>query len=223
MAKRFSDSFKWDDPFFSNLSNEHKLLWIYMLDKCDHAGIFKVNKRMADFCLNTKVDWKAVEGAFKGRVYPLNSEKWFIIKFIEYQYGVLEENNRVHHSIIQILKKVGAYKLLTRPLQGAKEQEQEKDKDQDKDKDKDNINNFKEFISMFREKIGRQLTKGEMAEITAWWQKGMNHLKAVKIVLDRHKAKQSFSYYVKNIWPDYNIEAGRIYKREPLKLGDLLK
>ena len=60
MAKRFTDSTKWDDPFFADLSNDYKLLWIYILDKCDHAGIYKVNKKMAEFCLNTKFDWKEV-------------------------------------------------------------------------------------------------------------------------------------------------------------------
>jgi len=130
MAKRFSDSLKWDDPFFSDLSNDYKLLWIYILDKCDHAGIFKVNKRLAEFCLNIKIDWKEVEGVFKGRIQTLNHEKWFIPKFIYYQYGVLTENNRVHNSIIQILKKEGVYKLLERTVQGRKDKDKDKDKEE---------------------------------------------------------------------------------------------
>jgi hypothetical protein len=52
MAKRFSDSEKWEDPFFTNLTNEYKLAWIYLLDKCDHAGFYKVNLKIMNFCLN---------------------------------------------------------------------------------------------------------------------------------------------------------------------------
>jgi len=154
MAKRFSDSLKWDDPFFSELSNDYKLLWIYMLDKCDHAGMFKVNKRMAEFCLNTKFDWKAVEGVFKGRVQTLNDEKWYIPKFIEYQYGELSEANRVHSSIIRILEKEGVYKVRRRSVLGLKEQE--KDKDKDLDKDKDILNRV---LSYWNEKMPNKIQK----------------------------------------------------------------
>lgn len=152
MAKRFSDSLKWDDPFFSDLSNHYKLLWIYILDKCDHAGIFKVNKKMADFCLNATIDWDDAEGVFKGRVQTLNQEKWFIPKFIEYQYGTLTEKNRVHNSIIQILKKEGVYKVCVRPLLGAKDMDMDKDMDKDKEKERQ----FESFWSQYPDRIGKK-------------------------------------------------------------------
>ena len=135
MAKRYTDSLKWDDPFFADLSNEYKLLWIFILDKCNHAGIYKVNPRMAEFCLGTKYDWTKVLGVFKGRIQSLNDEKWFIPKFIEYQYGVLVETNRVHHSILQILTKEGLYKDCSRTILGSKDKDKEKDKVKDKEKE----------------------------------------------------------------------------------------
>lgn len=150
MPKRFSDSSKWDDPFFAGLSNNYKLLWIYMLDKCNHAGIFKVNKRLAEFSLDTKFDWKEVLKVFKGRIQTLNREKWFILKFIEYQYGVLQENNRVHNSIIQILKKEGVYKGCARAVIGSKD----KDKEQDKDKDKEYP--FNEIWEKYPNPVGKK-------------------------------------------------------------------
>lgn len=87
----------------------------------------------------------------------------------------------------------------------------------------DNINNFKEFISLYRDKVGRSLTKPELAEISSWWFRGMKCLDAVKEVLNRHKDKQSFAYYKTNIWRDYNELEGQIYKKEPLKLGEIMK
>ena len=54
MAKRFTATEKWDDPFFFNLSNVEKLLWIFLLDKCDSAGIYDVNINVLNFYLKSK-------------------------------------------------------------------------------------------------------------------------------------------------------------------------
>ena len=43
MAKRFTDTIKWKKRFFRELSNEYKLLWLYLVDDCDHAGIWEVD------------------------------------------------------------------------------------------------------------------------------------------------------------------------------------
>jgi hypothetical protein len=39
MAKRLTDSNKWNDSWFTNLPMDIKLVWIYLLDACDHAGV----------------------------------------------------------------------------------------------------------------------------------------------------------------------------------------
>ena len=36
-----------------------------------------------------------------------NNSRWFIPSFISFQYGVLNENNRAHNSVITILNKFG--------------------------------------------------------------------------------------------------------------------
>jgi hypothetical protein len=40
MAKRFIDTKIWDKSWFRKLDPKDKLIWIYILTKCDHAGIF---------------------------------------------------------------------------------------------------------------------------------------------------------------------------------------
>ena len=54
MAKRFTDSTKWQKPWFNNLETKHKLFWLYILDSCNHAGIWDCNISLAEFQLNEK-------------------------------------------------------------------------------------------------------------------------------------------------------------------------
>jgi hypothetical protein len=127
MSKRFTDTMKWDDPWFSGLAPIEKLFWIYLCDKCDHAGIWKVNLPLAKFFLGA--DFIASPGVFGDRVVILCEEKWFIKKFVDFQYGELTKDSRVHASVIKALEKEGVsieYLKATRSI---------KDKDKDKDKD----------------------------------------------------------------------------------------
>ncbi len=130
MAKRFTATEKWDDPWFCGLGATDKLFWIYILDKCDHAGIWRVNWPLVKFHIG---EYVFDNTKFDGRVQILSADKWFIKKFIEFQYGALNPENRAHHSVICILKKEGAYKGLVRGIQGRKDTD--KDKDMDKETD----------------------------------------------------------------------------------------
>jgi len=117
MAKRFSDTDKWKKPFIRGLQGAYKLLWFYILDDCDHAGIWHVDFDVAEIRIGEKIDQKKAEEAFYGKIEIINGgSKWFIKDFIDFQYGELKENNRLHVSVINILQKnkVGAYKPLVR-------------------------------------------------------------------------------------------------------------
>ncbi len=155
MAKRYTDSRKWDDPFFIELPNKYKLLWFYMLDKCDHAGIYQHSKRLVDFNLFDNYETSEILSVFNKRILVLENGKWFIKKFIEYQYGDLQNNNRVHISVSKMLEKEGVFKDYTRPLLGAKD----KDKDKDKDKYKDNVLLFEKEFNTLVEKYGEEPTE----------------------------------------------------------------
>jgi hypothetical protein len=47
MAKRFTDSEKWKKPFIKKLPMQYKLLWFYLLDDCNHAGVWQVDLEIA--------------------------------------------------------------------------------------------------------------------------------------------------------------------------------
>ncbi len=74
----------------------------------------------------------------KQRILKINNGRWFIIGFIPFQYceksKTLNTSNRVHSSVLEILKKNGVNLTSIRPLIEVKEGVKDKDKDKDKDK-----------------------------------------------------------------------------------------
>lgn len=133
MAKRFTDNEKWKDAWFMDLPSKYKLFWLYLLDECNHAGIWKVNFKVASFHIGEHLEYSEVKRIMNNRINVLDDEKWYIKKFIKYQYKCeiqeLNPKNKAHLSTIKILNEYDIFKPLTSPLLGVK----------DKDKDKDNI------------------------------------------------------------------------------------
>jgi len=109
MAKRFTDTEKWKKKWIRNLSLEHKLFWMYLLDDCNHAGIWDVDMDVANIRLGTKLDEETILEEFSEKIASLDDgRKWFIPKFIEFQYdGELNPDNRAHASVIKHLKSQG--------------------------------------------------------------------------------------------------------------------
>lgn len=156
MAKRFSDSNKWRDSWFFELSSDYKLLWLYLLDECDHAGIWKKNIKIAAFMIGVSLSEKEILDVMQDRIIILDDKNWFIPKFVDFQYGALNKKNKVHNSVMQLLDKFNiSYSEKLSPLEGpiqapcgnsqapcgnsygAKDKDKEKDKVMDKDKDKE--------------------------------------------------------------------------------------
>ena len=143
MAKRFTDTDKWKKPFIRGLEATYKLFWFYILDDCNHAGIWEVDMEVASIRIGEKLDAKKALNFFGDRVKKITESKWFLPDFIFFQYGELSPKNRLHLSVIQILEKNNIKGLLS-PLEGVK--------DKDKDKDKDKVNGFllKDFDKNFQ-------------------------------------------------------------------------
>ena len=136
MAKRFIDTDMWSKKWIRLLDPKLKLFWVYLLSRCNHAGIYEVDLELASFQLKLELDEKEILNSFNGIIKPIDNDKWFIPKFIEFQYGPLNEKVNAHRSVINILKK---YKLLNKNQQliNSSSTVQDKDKDKDIDKDKD--------------------------------------------------------------------------------------
>lgn len=130
MAKRFTDTGKWDDPWFLELKSDYKLFWLFILDRCDISGGWKVNKRMAEFCLGAPVDFDGFLAVCGDRIKVLkNGDIWFVNKFINFQYGDLTETNKIYRSVVLSLCSNGLNKGHLSPINGGKDKDKEKEKD----------------------------------------------------------------------------------------------
>jgi hypothetical protein len=104
MAKRFTDTEKWKDEWFLELEPTLKMLWIYILDTCDHAGVWKSNFKLASYSIGAILDKQSAKKAFGSRIKELTPDKWHVTKFISYQYkGFLNPSNKAHKGVINSL------------------------------------------------------------------------------------------------------------------------
>jgi hypothetical protein len=104
--KRFTETQKWEDPWFRKLRPEMKLLWLWILDRCDSAGVIDPDLELASFQIGFQYPMDTLS-EFDGRVVGIVGGKFFIPKFIEFQYGRLSEDCRAHGPAFQSLKKHG--------------------------------------------------------------------------------------------------------------------
>jgi len=112
MAFRFSNTDKWQDTWFSDLKPLSKLLFMYLCDQCDVAGIFQINIKVMAFEIGT--DKQTIEKALKevdSRILYSKDEKFLFIKnFLKHQRNYpFNEKNSAHTPII---KRLDSYKEL---------------------------------------------------------------------------------------------------------------
>ena len=106
MSKRYTDTSLYDREWFQELPPKYKCFWEYICKKCDHAGIWDANVRLASFCIGETLSREDILKIFNGKIIQIEEDKWWIPKFIKFQYGMaLNHDNRVHKSVIKILEK----------------------------------------------------------------------------------------------------------------------
>jgi len=163
MAKRFTESTKWKKLWIRKLDPKYKLFWFYLLDNCDHAGIYDADIESASFHIGIEYNKEEILETFNRKIVPFKQDKWFIPKFVEYQYGELNENNRAHLSVINILTKynlLGSNKALNSTLKGDKDKKQSKVKVKVKSK-ADQILELKENLDILQDQFPEVYVKLE--------------------------------------------------------------
>ena len=179
MPKRYTDTDKWKKIWFRKLKNDHKVFWMYVLDQCDHAGIWEVDFELASYFCNG-IKESEIRDTFVKQYHEFDDGKrWFIKDFIEFQYRGLDESNRVHNSVITILKRHGLYKVLISFLHEAKDKdiykEQLKDKDKDKEKGK---NSKKNQLKKIESELNILQAEFDAVDVSIEFDKFQDYLKA---------------------------------------------
>lgn len=142
MAKRMTDTDKWKKRFLRELKPQHKLLWFYILDDCNHAGIWDVDIEVASIRVGEELIYDMLPQAFLDKIVIFdNGDKWFIPEFIDFQYGELNPNSNVHKSVIALLEKYNLEGYM-KGSQGVQSTLNNKDKDKDIVKVKAKVKRF---------------------------------------------------------------------------------
>lgn len=110
-TKRFTDAEKWKDPFFENLSNDMKIVWIYLLDDCDNAGIWKISMKRLNFHCNTNLTENNLLEIFSERIFKIKNDTYIIPKFIVFQNGPewMNKNSAPVNSVKKKLTELGIF------------------------------------------------------------------------------------------------------------------
>lgn len=161
--KRFTETNKWLDPWFRNLSHQAKLLWFYIVDHCDNIGLVEIDLALVSSDCGTKITNDHLQ-EMKDRIQVLDDGKIFLPKFLTFQYGTLSENCIPHKKIIEAIR----FHSLTQTFKGysyptarvgstlpcrVKEKEEEEEKEEDRKKKTRARGNFEE-VSEFCKELG---------------------------------------------------------------------
>jgi len=102
--KRFTQTTKWDDPWFWELSPKAKLLWVFICDHCDYAGIIEISLRIASAKIGDEVTHEHLSELLV-KLRELSPGKYLIPGFIKFQYGQLSPDCKPHLPVYQSLEK----------------------------------------------------------------------------------------------------------------------
>jgi hypothetical protein len=106
-VKRLTATDKWNDPWFRRLSPVLKCFWLFVLDNCDLAGVWKVDMEVANFFIGGSLTEEIVLDAMPGRFMKIDETRWHVTKFIAFQQGDhLNPKNNAHLGIIRRLEEL---------------------------------------------------------------------------------------------------------------------
>jgi len=121
--KRLVETTRWRDPWFRRLSPLAKLLFCYLTDNCDQAGLMDLDLDAAQFDIGAPIKSEHI-AELADRVQRLEDGKLFLPRFIVFQCGTLSENCPAHKPVLKLVEerkltlhgKCYAYPTATLPL-----------------------------------------------------------------------------------------------------------
>ncbi len=111
MSKRFTDTEKWQDPWYRKLKPEEKNFWDYICCQCDNSGVWKPDLEVASFYIGFFIKESVLTSINqdKERVVILSNGYWLIKEFIDFQHGHKINNPNVRKHITKLIDKHNRY------------------------------------------------------------------------------------------------------------------
>lgn len=106
--KRYTETTKWQDPWFRKLSGPAKLLWFFLIDSADPSGVLEIDYELATEDCKIKITPDHMkELGSRVQLFGANGEKVLIPKFIPFQYGSLSDACFPHKRVFEAIRKHG--------------------------------------------------------------------------------------------------------------------
>lgn len=103
MAKRFTDTEKWKDEWWGSLNNDYRMIWLYLVDNCSIAGIWKKDFRGLNFNCNVSIKEEDLKEICGDRLID-RGNYFFIPKFLRFQCPKGLNSNKP--AIVSIVKEL---------------------------------------------------------------------------------------------------------------------
>lgn len=108
---RFTETAKWSDKWFRRLSPMAKLLWGYITDNCDQAGVIDFDLELASMLIGRQGKEEVAEEHLKelgSRIQVIEGGKLLVCGFIHFQCrGEPSKNCNAHTQIFKAIDKYG--------------------------------------------------------------------------------------------------------------------
>ena len=101
--KRFTETNKWRDAWFRRLSAGAKLVWIYLTENCDSVGMIEIDLGLLSSDCGMKITAEHL-GELSSRLQKISAGRFFIPKFIPFQYGELSEKCPPHKTVLRLIE-----------------------------------------------------------------------------------------------------------------------
>lgn len=104
MAKRLTDTSKWKRPWFQSLSRDAKLVWLFLCDDCDHAGIWIADFELMSLRLGIHLNEAKLAQMIGSKLVKLSADRYFIPSFFEFQYQYAKDGFKAKQSALKALR-----------------------------------------------------------------------------------------------------------------------